>query len=134
MVSMPLDWSELTASPERWTLTTRSRRLNVFERTGGPSIGPVAKKFPTHRLPRCKPSEAEPQRRVLRANTHVTAGSQSWTISALSSRPSIPYEWLSFGISSRCPISRGSDSDAYPNVLTFWGPCYCARHLYTPRR
>jgi bifunctional non-homologous end joining protein LigD len=27
MVSMPLDWSDLSASPERWTLTTVPRRL-----------------------------------------------------------------------------------------------------------
>ena len=27
MVSMPLDWSDLSASPERWTLTTAPRRL-----------------------------------------------------------------------------------------------------------
>jgi len=27
MVSMPLDWSDLTASPERWTLTTVPKRL-----------------------------------------------------------------------------------------------------------
>jgi DNA primase len=27
MVSMPLDWSDLNASPERWTLTTVPQRL-----------------------------------------------------------------------------------------------------------
>ena len=27
-VSMPLDWSDLTASPERWTLLTAAKRLN----------------------------------------------------------------------------------------------------------
>jgi bifunctional non-homologous end joining protein LigD len=27
MVSMPIDWSELNASPERWTLTTVPQRL-----------------------------------------------------------------------------------------------------------
>lgn len=30
MVSMPLDWSELNASPERWTLTTVPQRLQRF--------------------------------------------------------------------------------------------------------
>jgi bifunctional non-homologous end joining protein LigD len=44
-VSMPLDWSDLNASPERWTLPAVTGVSNDFEAIRGPNIGTVTREI-----------------------------------------------------------------------------------------
>jgi hypothetical protein len=68
-VSMPLDWSDLNASPERWMRSQQPSVSSVFGAARGPNIGSLLKKSRTYRSPPSKDSEV---RQLRNGNRRLT--------------------------------------------------------------